>query len=155
MVRQRVLSVQCFSALAAEVLASPVMQLEKQLPHHGAVSCFDHSVAVALLALAIAHKIRLRVDAASLVRGALLHDLYLYDWHVPDPLHPHRLHGFFHPRRALENAQRHFALNDTERDIILRHMFPLTLIPPRCRESWLVCLADTLCAIREYAFKKR
>ena len=46
MVRQRVLSVQCFSALAAEVLASPVMQLEKQFPHHGAVSCFEHSVAV-------------------------------------------------------------------------------------------------------------
>ena len=28
-------------------------------------------------------------------------------------------------------------------------MFPLTPVPPACREGWLVCLADKLCAVQE------
>ena len=27
-------------------------------------------------------------------------------------------------------------------DIIRKHMWPMTVVPPRCREAWLVCLAD-------------
>ena len=30
-------------------------------------------------------------------------------------------------------------------------MFPLTPLPPRSREAWLVCLADKLCAVQEMA----
>ena len=81
--------------------------------------------------------------------AALLHDYFLYDWHDKDP--SHRLHGFTHPRRALENAAADWELTDRERDIILHHMFPLTPLPPRSREAWLVCLADKLCAVQEMA----
>ena len=63
----------------------------------------------------------------------------------------HRLHGFTHPRRALENAAADWELTDRERDIILHHMFPLTPLPPRSREAWVVCLADKLCAVQEMA----
>lgn len=41
--------------------------------------------------------------------------------------------------------------------MIARHMFPLTPIPPGCREAWLVCLADKWCAMKETlrpAFRK-
>ena len=91
--------------------------------------------------------LRLRVDERALVRGALLHDYFLYDWHDPDP--SHRWHGFFHPQTALKNAERDFSVGDTERDMIAHHMFPLVPRPPRCRESALLCLADKLCALRE------
>ena len=33
--------------------------------------------------------------------------------------------------------------------MIAKHMFPLTLRPPRFRESWIVCLADKWCALEE------
>ena len=138
-------------ANAGSLLTSAVLLAEKAFPHHGAVNCYDHSIFVAEKSLLLAQKLRLKIDARSLIRGALLHDLYLYDWHIPDPEHPHRLHGFFHPARALRNAAQHFELNALEKDIIRKHMFPLTIIPPVCRESWLVCVADTICAVQEWA----
>lgn len=61
----------------------------------------------------------------------------------------HRLHGFSHPWRALENAERDFPLGPIERDTIVRHMFPLTLAPPKYREGALICAADKLCALCE------
>ena len=83
----------------------------------------------------------------ALVRGALLHDYFLYDWHEKDA--SHRWHGFHHPAAALKNASADFGLSPRERDVIAKHMFPLTLRPPRFRESWIVCLADKWCALEE------
>ena len=59
----------------------------------------------------------------------------------------------FHAKTALKNAVRDFSLNKKERDIIRKHMFPLNLLPPLCRESWIVCLADKICAFSDM-FKK-
>lgn len=136
-----------------EILRSQGMDLERQIPQHGRVNCFDHSVAVALLSLRLARWLGLRVDRRSLIRGALLHDYFLYDWHTlhPRPGLRHGLsHGLRHGGRAAANADRDFGLNAVEADIIRRHMFPLTLTPPRYRESLLVCWADKDCAVREF-----
>ena len=114
---------------------------------HGKHSVYEHSVQVAAMALKLARKMKLQVDEASLVRGALLHDYFLYDWHDPDPNRP--LHGYYHPKAALDNARRDYGVNALEEDIILHHMFPLTPMPPRTKEGMLVCLADKLCATRE------
>ena len=89
----------------------------------------------------------LRFRRRQLLRGALLHDYFLYDWHDPDP--SHRLHGFHHPARALGNALQDFSLDPVEQNIILRHMFPLTPIPPKYREAILVCLVDKGCSLYE------
>ena len=81
-------------------------------------------------------------------RGGLLHDLFLYDWHKPNP-YP-GLHGFTHPKTAWRNATRIYALTPMEQDIILTHMWPLTLRAlPRYRESMVVSCADKLCALCE------
>lgn len=130
-----------------DILFSAGMQSEKQFLQHGTVSVFAHSVAVACLCLAIAEHLNLSVDTRALVRGALLHDYFLYDWHVPDP--GHRLHGFTHARRALRNAERDFSLGDIEKDMIATHMFPLNLRPPRYRESVILCIADKISATQE------
>lgn len=114
---------------------------------HGDTTVLLHCLAVAYFSLRLAKLLRLKCDQRSLVRGALLHDYFLYDWHVPDP--SHRLHGFHHPGVALKNAQEDVALSKTERDIIAHHMFPLTARPPKSREAMLVCLVDKGCGLYE------
>ena len=130
-----------------DILEHPLFQSEKSFVQHSGVSCFEHSVLVACTALWLADKLFPLADRRSIVRGALLHDYFLYDWHVADP--SHRWHGFSHAATALLNAQRDFDLNLTEMDIISTHMFPLNLRRPRCRESIAVNIADKLCAASE------
>lgn len=132
---------------ASDILLSQNMQSERQFIQHGTVSVYEHSVAVTCLCLMIVVKLQLKVDRRALVRGALLHDYFLYDWHVPDK--SHRLHGFTHAARALRNAERDFYLGDIERDMIRKHMFPLNITPPKYKESIILCVADKICAARE------
>lgn len=135
----------CLRELLEEV---PLDRMESFL-QHGDTSCLRHCVSVAYLSYRMSLRLRRPCDARSLIRGAMLHDYFLYDWHEKDG--GHRWHGFTHPGTALENVRRLLALNPVERDIILRHMWPLTPIPPRYREAWLVCLADKICSLRETA----
>ncbi len=118
---------------------------------HGSTSLYQHCRNVAMVSLKIASFFNARIDESSLVRGALLHDYYLYDWHDKSA-RPH-LHGYVHPGIALRNAMQDFELNETEQDIIKHHMFPLTPVPPRTKEGWIVTLADKFCSLYE-TFKR-
>lgn len=53
------------------------------------------------------------------------------------------------PGFALRNAEKDFELTRVERNIIARHMFPLTPKPPTCREAVLVSLVDKACSLYE------
>lgn len=112
--------------------------------HHGDVSCMEHCLKVASIAFCMSAS--RGIDVRPATRGALLHDFFFYDWRTGGP----RLHGFRHPSIALKNAERFFKLCDIERDAILRHMWPLTPIPPRYTESMIVCIADKRATWREY-----
>lgn len=125
----------------------------KQYIQHGSTSVYEHCVNVACLSLWIYEKTGIKVNKYSLVKGALLHDYFLYDWHVPDKTH--RLHGFTHPGVAFKNASQSFKLNEREKDIIIKHMFPLTPVPPYFKESWIVTIADKICSIMEILHLKR
>lgn len=122
---------------------------ERLYYQHGTTTVFEHSVKVAVMSLLIAQVLPFKVNMPALVCGALLHDYFLYDWHEKDE--SHRLHGFFHAGKALENAQSDYDLGEIEKNIIKRHMFPLNPAPPGCREAWIVCIADKYCAARETA----
>lgn len=128
-----------------DILLSEGMEYERTQRQHGSISCFEHSVNVAHISVRLAFLFN-RTDIRSLIRGALLHDYFLYDWRSGT----RRAHAFLHARIAMENADRDFQLNELEKDIISRHMFPLTPIPPRHAESLIVCIADKLCAGLEY-----
>lgn len=114
---------------------------------HGDTSCLEHTVAVVYCSLAIAKRLGIKVNKKELIRAGILHDYFLYDWH--DGKKERRIHGFTHPGIALRNAEDHLELTSRERDVIKKHMFPLTGMPPRYRESWLICMADKICACRE------
>jgi len=135
-----------------DIILSPEAQVMKTFIQHGETTVFEHCLAVAKFSLLMAHflekTLKIEVDRDSLVRGALLHDYFLYDWH-DKTVKGRRVHGFTHPGVAMRNADRDFGLNDIERDIISKHMFPLTPFPPMHRESILVTLADKWCALAE------
>jgi len=114
---------------------------------HGNTDTLTHCISVAVVAYRMACRWNLNVDLSSLIRGGLLHDYFLYDWHSED--RPRGHHGFMHPGIARENAVRDFDANEIEQDIIHRHMWPMTVIPPRHLESYLVCLADKWCTLQE------
>ena len=59
------------------------------------------------------------------------------------------MHAFTHGEIALNNANKLFKLNDTEKDMILRHMWPVTLRMPKTKEGFLLTLVDKYCAIIE------
>lgn len=119
----------------------------KKYMQHGDTSIYEHSISVALLSCSIAETLNIKVNYKNMIRGALLHDYFLYDWH--DKNNGVSLHGFTHPKAAWKNASKDFNLNKTEENIILRHMFPLVPLPPKYAESWIVCIADKISAASE------
>jgi uncharacterized protein len=79
----------------------------------------------------------------------------LYDWHQHKALTGDPFHGLTHPKTALLNARDHFELNEKEADIILRHMWPLTVIPPKSVEGFIVSYADKYCSVAEVFLRLR
>lgn len=117
----------------------------KEYIQHGDVSCLEHSLYVSYNSYVICRKLGL--DWHSAARGGLLHDFFLYDWHGEKPYQG--LHGLMHPYIALQNANKSFSLNDLEKDIIVKHMWPLTLRLPRYKETLVVLMVDKYCAAME------
>lgn len=137
------------------ILAEVIRELSREgrirrsraFTQHGTTSVYEHSIRVAYYSLIAAEVLPWRVHRRELLRGALLHDYFLYDWHEKD--RSHNLHGFRHPFTALRNARADYQLTEREQNIILRHMFPLVPIPPLCMEGWIVCMVDKGCSIYE------
>ncbi|MDL2327634.1 HDIG domain-containing protein [Ruminococcaceae bacterium OttesenSCG-928-A11] len=136
-----------YIAAVEDILYNETFQSMKDFPQHGSTSCLAHSIAVSYLTWHTCQKLGLNATEAA--RGALLHDLFLYDWHTHKTEKGAPLHGFSHPKTALENAKKEFDLTPMEEDIILKHMWPLTPVPPAYRESYIVCYHDKICSLRE------
>lgn len=129
------------------ILNSDCTQQQKQYIQHGSVNVYAHCINVAYVSLLLTEYLHLNVNQSALVRGALLHDFFLYDWHIAEK--SNRWHGFTHAKVALENAMREFELTDKEKDIIEKHMFPMNPALPKYKESIVVGIADKLCAVFE------
>lgn len=136
-----------FQRVLTEVCRNSRFLQERKFIQHGTTSVFRHSVAVAYVCFWLARQWGLKTDEKALIRGALLHDYFLYDWHEKDA--SHKWHGFIHAERALANAREDFELNRIEMDMIRCHMFPLNLRLPRYKESWILCAADKICSSKE------
>jgi len=138
-----------------DIILHETFQSQKAYVQHGAISVYDHAISVAYKAFTICEK--RKCDTRTVVRAALLHDFFLYDWHLEGKKKKKRglnKHGFTHARKALENAEALFELTPREKDAILKHMFPLNPRPPKYKESWIVHLSDDLVSIKE-TFKKK
>ena len=137
-----------FNEIAHDILNSNEFLKMKSYKVHVKGSLYDHSVKVAYLCFKHHKRFKMKMDVSELVRGALLHDYYLYDLHGGDK--KYRFHWFKHPTKALEMAtEKYPMLTKTQRDMIKNHMFPLTLIPPKTKAGWLVCFYDKVAAITD------
>lgn len=112
-----------------------------------------HSLTVCCQAWKRAKKNK-KVDTKAVAIGGLLHDFFFYDWqtekadiivhNIKRKAYQPKAHGFVHPLIALDNASRYFPhlIDSKVEDIIIKHMWPLTIKPPKYKEAWLVCMAD-------------
>lgn len=137
-----------FFDIIHEVTSNEIVQKMKNYRQHCDTSCYEHCLHVAYYTYVVCKKLKL--DYVSATRAAMLHDLFLYDWrkkyrNVELP----GLHAFVHPKIALKNASIIFPLNAKERDIIEKHMWPLTISLPRYKESYIVTLMDKYSAFYE------
>lgn len=140
-----------FIDITSDILYHPMFQGLKSIDHHGN-GLYDHCLAVGYNSYRIAKKLDL--DYVAVARGALLHDFFFTQWqdNEIDATGIERIkamHGFSHPKTALKNAKKYFNISDKEADMIVKHMFPLTIIPPKHLESWVVTAVDKGVAIKE------
>ena len=131
-----------FLSIIADLLENDLVNQMKQYRQHYDVSTYEHCMNVSYISYKICKKLKL--DCVSMARGAMLHDLFLYDWRAPKE---HKkftdLHAFSHPRIALENAKKVTKL-------------------PKYKESYVIVFADKYSAIlegiqyykRKYSFKR-
>lgn len=143
-----------FELIISDLINNETVQQMKNYRQHYETSCFEHCKMVAYYCYLICKKYNL--DYKSATRAAMLHDLFLYDWRKKQDGRK-GLHAFTHPQTALENASKLFDLNEKERDIILKHMWPVTIKLPKYKESYIITLVDKYCAIQESikAYKSR
>ena len=142
-----------FTQLALPVLSHPRVRSMDQFIQHGSTTTLDHCMAVAYCSLLFVRTLNITCNEQDLVTAALLHDYYLYDWHIKDAC-PQRPHGFSHPHLALRNAMEDFILSKRAKNAIKRHMFPLTPIPPKYREGLIICFIDKICSTYEIFAKQ-
>ncbi|MBK5243820.1 MAG: HDIG domain-containing protein [Eubacteriaceae bacterium] len=145
-----------FETIVGDILTHSEFQKLKLIEHHGN-GLYEHSVAVGYHSYRVARVLGL--DYVSVARGALLHDFFVESWRgkkknskgiqrIKD------MHGFSHPKTALVNAQKYFDIDELQADMIIKHMFPLTPVPPMHLGSWIVTAVDKFVAAREMIFEK-
>ena len=136
-----------------DILAHKLVIKSKDCVQHGDISVYTHCFMVAKYALLMSRLFNVRCNTRALVTGVLLHDFFMYDWHrkkMPEGMKKLGLHGFTHPVTAAKNARKYFNVSKKEYDMIICHMFPLTITRvPHSKEGWLLCGADKWCSLLE------
>lgn len=130
---------------------SPLLQNEQvkmldDFIQHRCFSRLRHSIDVAYYSFMVTKLFGW--DSKSTARAGLLHDFFHYDCHSED--YTVKRHLRRHPHVALQNARDLCELNKIEEDIIKKHMWLITLRPPRYKESYIVTFVDKYCALREF-----
>lgn len=139
-----------FNGLIEEIIGNEVYQRLKYYRHHQN-DIYEHSLSVAYLSYRTGVYLNkyIKINISDLTRGALLHDFFLYDWRTQRPASG-KLHAFEHPKEAYLNSEIYFSpISKIEKDIILKHMWPLNIIPPRYIETLIVVGVDKYIASLE------
>lgn len=139
-----------YMEIVEDIINNETVAEMKKYRQHYDINTFEHCLNVSYVSYRICKKLNL--DYKSMARGAMLHDLFLYDWrNSKKELNLDGYHAFVHPQIALENASKIYDLNDKEKDIIVKHMWPVTLALPKYKETYIITLVDKYSALQESA----
>jgi uncharacterized protein len=130
---------------AQDILLHPEFTGMKHYTSHKHESRQKHLLNVAYYAVKIARF--LRADLQTVTRASLLHDFYPYQRFRKNI--KYREHLRQHPKDALAHAEALFPLSYTEKEIILKHMWPMVKGKPKHREAAAVILSDVYASIFE------
>ena len=148
-----------------DILLSDEFQKRKLFMHHYNLSVWDHSILVSFNSFLAAKYFNASARVCAI--AGLLHDFYTQAWiyneelakidngkylsefYVKKPLF--KMHAFVHGDDAASNALKYFPelVNDRILNSIKRHMFPVTIIPPKYKEGFLITSIDKLNSVRE------
>ena len=134
-----------FKDTMSHLISHEKLKLLNNFKQHYKCTRLKHSVNVSYHSFYIAKLLKL--DYISAAKAGLLHDLYFKEKAgLKENIKMLRQH----PKDALKNALEICDLNDKERDAILRHMWLVTLKPPKYREGYIVSFVDKFCASKEF-----
>ncbi len=142
-----------FNEILKPVIENHHVQKMKDYIQHCDVTCFEHCRNVAYYTYFVCKKLNL--DYKSATKAAMLHDFFLYDWRVSS-FSRKSFHGFVHPKLSLENALLYFSLSEKEQDMIVKHMWPITIKLPKYKESYILTFTDKFSTLLEsYRYFRR
>ena len=134
--------------IVADLLDLDEVQELKDFKHHIVTNRFQHSLNVSYYNYRLCRLLHL--DAASAARAGLLHDLYHYDTKKYTSGRHGLRHSAYHPMVALERAESIAPINERERDMIVKHMWPVTPSRPKYAETYVLTFVDKYCAVIEF-----
>ena len=134
-----------FLDVTDDLIDAPEFKRLSECRHHYGVSRMQHCINVAYYSFVVCR--RLGFDYRAAARAGLLHDLFYYEWNSETM--SFRQHAYSHSKDALKNAESLIELTELERDIIKNHMWLCGKIRPRYRETYIVSVADKICALWE------
>lgn len=126
----------------------------KQITHHISTTRFQHCVNVSYYSYLVCRKLHL--NARSAARAGLLHDLFYYDRkeYNSSRSRGQLSHSAMHAHQAAENAAALTDITPLERDMIEKHMWPMTRPMPSYKETYVITAVDKYCAVLEFCVPK-
>ncbi len=134
-----------------DILCSEYYRQAFEQAHHGGSSVAKHSLRVAMDTLKVCRFFRqhgIKVDERKAVRAALMHDLGIlgrddkfdsqYEMSRQHPIESVKVARLFEPQ-----------MDETVKQAIERHMFPVFAKPPTKPEAIAVCIADKTASMQD------
>ena len=136
-----------FISLTGDLLSDELVNSMKQYRHHQDTNTHFHSVYVSYRVMKMCEALEL-INTREVVRAALLHDFYLYQWYTEKH---EEYHIWYHPKESVKNIEAHFGeMTPLQKNMILSHMFPTCVELPKSKGAWILTLCDKRCAIEDY-----
>ena len=138
----------------SDIIESRQIQELKSIRHHVSTTRFQHCINVSYYSYIVCRKFSL--NARSAARAGLMHDLFYYDRkeYNSSKSKGQASHSRKHSLEACANAAEITDISKLERDMIEKHMWPMTRPRPSSKETYIITVIDKYCAVLEFCIPK-